>query len=139
MRVTVSKSIVTWKLGKELVTAGVAHHGMSLFGNVLEILLDNEGQSATAQTVIDAHNGVDTIDQRYQAAKVTAKNIPNWATWTQADWTNWFNANISATQVSAIASLADAKVVLGKMATVLDSLAKMEIALRDQVWPDLPE
>jgi len=79
------------------------------------------------------------ISGREAVAKTTAKNIPNWATWTQEQWATWRDANISAAQITAIGSLADAKVMLGRMATVLDSLAKMEIALRDQVWPDLPE
>lgn len=139
MRITVNKIIIPWKLGKELVAAGIAHHGMSLFDNVLEILLDNEGQSSSAQAVIDSHNGVDTILQRESAAKITAKAIPNWATWTQQDWATWRDANVSVTQINAVASLADAKVIMNKMATVLDSLAKMEIALRDQNWPDIPE
>jgi len=81
----------------------------------------------------------DPVRARQVASKTTAKNIPNWATWTQTDWATWRDANVSATQIDAIGNLADAKVMLNKMSVVLDSLAKMEIALRDQVWPDLPE
>lgn len=139
MRVTVEKNIVTWKLGKELITASIPHYGMSLFGNVLEILLVDENQSAAAQVAINAHDGIDTTAQRQSTAKTTAKNIPNWATWSQQDWAIWRDANVSSTQVNTIGSLADAKAVLLKMAVVLDSLAKLEIAIRNQVWPDLPE
>jgi len=75
---------------------------------------------------------------RFQAAKTSAKNIPNWATWSQQDWAMWRDLNVSATQINAIGNLTDAKAMLNKMSVVLDSLAKMEISLRDQVWPDLP-
>lgn len=43
MKIIVNKPIVCWKLGKELLLAGINHSGMSLFdGGVLEILLANE-------------------------------------------------------------------------------------------------
>ena len=79
------------------------------------------------------------VDLRQAASKATAKAIPNWATWTQADWTTYYNANISATQINAIANLTDAKAMLNKMSIIIDRLAKMEIALRDHNFPDLPE
>lgn len=139
MRVVINKAIATRKLGKELIAAGILHNGMSIFGEELEILLVNKNQAAQAQVVINAHDGIDTIAQRQTAAKVTAKNVPNWATWSQQDWATWRDANVSATQINAVGSLADAKGILNKMSVVLDSLAKMEIALRDQVWPDIPE
>jgi len=139
MKITVNKPIVTWKLGKELVAANIPHNGMSLFANELVIMLSNEAQEPQAQAVVDAHNSIDTIEQRFSAAKTTAKNIPNWTTWSQQNWATWRDANISATQVNAIGSLVDAKAILLKMSIVLDNLAKMEIALRDQVWPDIPE
>ncbi len=139
MRITVNKTIVTWKLGKELVLAGIAHNGMSLLGETLEILLVNDAQAPQAQTVVDAHTGVDTILQRWQGARATAQQIPNWATWTQQDWATWRDANVSATQINAIVTLVDARPILLKMAQVLDGLAKMELALRDQIFPELPE
>ena len=140
MQTVINKTIVPWKLGKELQAAGIAHNGMSLFpGNVLDIALVNEAQAPQAQTVINAHDSIDTMLSRQAVAEATAKNIPNWAKWSQQDWTTYRDANISATQINAVASLADAKVIMNKMALVLDSLAKMEIALRDQIWPDIPE
>lgn len=75
--------------------------------------------------------------EKENLARDFAKNIPNWATWTQQQWNAWRDANISATQIDAIGNLADAKIMLTKMSTVLDNLAKMEIAIRDQVWWDL--
>lgn len=79
------------------------------------------------------------ILDRQSSAKVFAKAIPNWAAWTQNDWTTYYNANISATQINLIANLTDAKAMLNKMSIIIDRLAKMEIALRDFTMPDLPE
>jgi hypothetical protein len=81
----------------------------------------------------------DPEQARQMDARATAKNIPSWATWSQSDWAAWRDSNISATQINAIANLTEAKAMLNKMSTVIDSLAKMEIAMRDQIWPDLPE
>jgi hypothetical protein len=66
-------------------------------------------------------------------AKVDAVNIPNWATWTQAEFLTWYNANISPTQVNAEASLADAKVVQLAMSAELKALGQMVIAQRDML------
>jgi len=79
------------------------------------------------------------VKARRTAAIITAKAIPDWAAWDQAQWAAWRDANISAAKINAIGNLADAKAMLIKMSIVLDRLAKMEIAIRDQVWPDLPE
>ncbi len=77
---------------------------------------------------------------RQSAAWDIAYAIPDgWRTWTHADWTAYYNANISATEIAKIGSLADAKAILTKMSTVLDRIAKMVIALRDHTFPDLPE
>lgn len=140
MRTLFNKTIVVWKLEKELSSANIPHHGISIFPpNLIEVLLVDENQSAQAQVVIDAHDGIDTSLLRAMAAKTIAKNIPNWATWSQQNWATWQAANVSATQINAVASLADAKVILNKMSVVLDNLAKMEIALRDQIWSDIPD
>ena len=88
----------------------------------------------------------DPNQARQIAARTTAKNIPNWALWTQQDWLNYFGSNLSDTeidaQVNTITTLATAKVVIAIMFKrqnkILDALAKLEIALRDQIWPDLP-
>jgi len=139
MRVTVNKTIVTWKLGRELVTAGIAHNGMSLFGNELEILLANEGQAAQAQAVIDAHDGIDPVAIRHAAAKSVADAIPSWSTWTQAEWANYFSANLSDAEADLVTSIAAARVMIKRQNLVINNLVKLVIALRDQVWPDLPE
>lgn len=79
-------------------------------------------------------------DLRRNEAEPYARTIPNgWRTWTQAQWTDYYNANISATQIDTITNLADAKAFLRKLSVVIDRMAKLEIALRDFIFPDLPE
>src|SRR5574341_1736014 len=72
-----------------------------------------------------------------QAAKSVAAAIPNWATWTQAEFQAWYDANISPTQINAITSLAEAKSILLKQSAAIEALAKMAVAMRNQLWPDL--
>lgn len=143
MRTIVNKTIVTWKLGKELIAAGIAHNGMSIFpdaaGDVLEILLVNENQASAALIVINAHDGIDSVAACGNAARMAAKNIPQWATWTQDGWATYFSGNLANGNVTGIGSLADAKLMLAKQNAAINALAKMVIALRDQTWPDLPE
>ena len=76
---------------------------------------------------------------RKLAAHDQVKAIPNWATWAQADWATFYNANLSQTQITAITSLAEAKLMIAKQNTVLDAIVKMVLALRDNIWPDLPD
>jgi hypothetical protein len=95
------------------------------------------GQITTLNNLYAAHDPVDYVALVAQGAEASAAAIPNWASWTLAQWNTYYNANISGTQVTAIATLADAKIVLGKMSTVIDSLAKMEIALRNKTFPKL--
>lgn len=68
---------------------------------------------------------------RQAAARVKANAISNWATWSETDWEEFFNANLGNGQVAAISNLADAKAMLVKQNTVINALARMVIALRD--------
>jgi len=70
-------------------------------------------------------------EYRKGLARIDAAAIPNWATWTQAQWTTYYQNNINGTQINAIANLADAKAVMLKMSAVIDAQAKMLIALRN--------
>jgi hypothetical protein len=139
MKTIIDKNIVAWKLGKELVIAGIQHNGMSLFGTTLEILLVDENQAAQAQTVINVHTGVDPIAQRYNAAESNARNVPSWATWTETQVVDWWNTNLSDAQVDAIANLADAKILMKKQNAGIKAMARMLIAIRDRVFPNVPE
>lgn len=139
MRVTVKKVIVPAKLGRELIAAGVQHKGMSRFGDVLEVLLVDENQSAQAQAIIDAHDGIDTIEQRSITAEAAARNVPGWSMWTEEQTLDWWNTNLSDAQVDAVANLADAKALMKKQNAALKAMARMLIAMRNQLWPRLPE
>jgi hypothetical protein len=105
------------------------------------------GDVLTQYSNAAGYNAILAVRNRQLGAKAIAKNIPNWAAWSQQDWSNYFNTNLSDTeidaQVATISSLATAKTVMAlimkRQNKILDALAKMEIALRDQVWPDLPE
>lgn len=74
---------------------------------------------------------VNQQEYRRLQARIDANEIPNWATWTQAQWTTYYNSNIGNGNIPAIGNLADAKAMLTKMAVVMDAQAKMIIALRN--------
>jgi hypothetical protein len=76
---------------------------------------------------------------RWRTARITAKSIPNWATWTQGEWQTYFDANLSDAEIDKVTSLAAARVALKRMNTIIDKLAKLELALRDEAWPELPD
>lgn len=132
-------------LTRKLNVAGISHSGVTAgIGRVILHGIDPTQEQA-ARALVAAYDPGELVQfkarclARLTDARITAKSIPNWATWSQQDWAAWRDANVSATQINAIGSLADAKAMLNKLAVVLDSLAQMEIALRDQIWPDLPE
>lgn len=79
------------------------------------------------------------VRNRQATAHAAAKAIPNWASWTQAQWQTYFNANLSDTEADTVTSLATARVMIKRQNLVILNLVKMVIALRDAVYPDLPE
>ena len=88
----------------------------------------------------------DTLDSifnkpfyREKQSRITAKNIPAWATWTQDDWMAYFNANLSDSEADLVTSLATARVMIKRQNLVIKNLVKMVIAIRDAVWSDLPD
>jgi hypothetical protein len=96
------------------------------------------GQITTLNALYNAHNPTDNAAARSAAAEAAFAALPNWATWDYSDWNTWYAANISSTQITAVASLADAKAVMGKMSIVLDNLAKSVISLRNRTFPKIP-
>lgn len=139
METIIEKSIIPWKLGKELLAANIAHNGISVFGERLEILLTDERQAAQAQIIIDAHNGVDDAEQRKSTAIGAVRNIPGWATWDESQLQAWYNANLSNAQVDGVANLVDAKAMLKKQNAAILAMARMLLAVRNQTWPQLPD
>lgn len=75
----------------------------------------------------------DPVRHKMNQGKADVGNIPNWATWTQAQFLTWYNANISPTQINAEVTLADAKVVQLAMSAELKALGQMMIAQRDML------
>lgn len=79
------------------------------------------------------------IKDRELTAKTNASNIPGWALWDEQAALDWYNANLADGLVDNIGSLADAKVMLKKQNAAIQALGRMIIAIRDKLWPDLPE
>jgi hypothetical protein len=77
------------------------------------------------------------VTNRFKQSRITTKAIPNWATWTQADWDTYFAANLSTTQMNAVSSTAQIRAMMNKQNLVIQNLVKLVIALRDETWPDL--
>ena len=89
--------------------------------------------------------------RKTNAAK-TARAIPSWATWTQAEADAWATTNIATplatarTSLPATLTLATARAAFVVLLNILDKMwqlqkanAQMTLALRDEIWPDLSE
>lgn len=74
---------------------------------------------------------------RWKLSRTTAKAIPSWATWTQADWDAYFNANLSTAQVNVVSTTAQIRAMMNKQNLIIQNLVKLVIAMRDDTWPDL--
>ena len=75
---------------------------------------------------------------RLNSAKELARAIPNWATFTREEAETWYTDNVR-NPFTAATTLAAVKLVIGTMINVLWRIIQMELALRDQIWPDLPD
>jgi hypothetical protein len=69
-------------------------------------------------------------------AQESAKNIPSWATWTEAEADAWYQTNIR-TPFAAASTLAAMKAVIGTIITVQWATIRLVLALRDHNWLDL--
>jgi len=126
---------------------------MSLFTDLqavgLPVQFATDGVGATFSRTLDDHEFELYLDilfpnrpaqrARLAAAKPYAKNIPNWSTWTQAQLLTWWNANLADSIVDGFAIPAGVKSMLKAQNAAILRIAQMEIALRDQIWPDLPD
>ncbi|HEX6035773.1 MAG TPA: hypothetical protein VFY83_15130 [Anaerolineales bacterium] len=78
--------------------------------------------------------------QRLEAAKLTAKAIPGWATWTQREFATWCDNNLMAdAAIDATTLSAALKANIKANNAFVRNAGKMLIAMRDQLWADLPE
>lgn len=82
---------------------------------------------------------VQRVRDRKANSASNAKRIPNWALWDEAQAAQWFEDNLSDAIIDSVSNLDEAKVILKRYAAVLRGLARMSIAIRDHIWPDLPE
>lgn len=139
MIIIVQKPIVTWKLGRELLAAGISHNGMSLFENQLEIYLVDPQQAGQVEAVVDAHDGIDTVAERLAAAEGQVRAVPGWSRWSEAEALDWWASNLDDAQVESVETLADATALMKKQNAVLKSMARLLIALRNRQFPQLPE
>ena len=79
------------------------------------------------------------IEARRDNAKTDAKAIPNFASWDEQQFIDWFNTHLGDTIIDGIANYDDLKVVLKDIVNVQTGLTRFMIATRNKLWPDLPE
>lgn len=113
-------------LDSDLKAAGLPVQGTAIAGQTVLFT-----RTLTPQEEATYESIVNPIIYRQAQARAEATAIPNWATWTHAQWSAYFNSNLANGNVTAIANLADAKLMLAKQNAVIDALAKMVIALRN--------
>ena len=128
------------KLSEEIIAAGIPISGCSSTGIVWgpDGITEIQNQP-NVQAIIATHDPFDYVLQRQIGAESVAAAIPNWAGWSTLEWQTYYDANISTTQINAITNLADAKAMLNKLSNIINSIAKMEIALRNRVFPKLED
>ena len=79
------------------------------------------------------------IEQRRDSAKDSAKAIPNWATWSEAEAGAWFEANLGDAVVDGLGLPANVTTFLKALTAAVKGEGRFIIAIRDKEWPDLPE
>lgn len=119
-----------WDALQEPPESGVLKHFVEFETIATETQIDSILSTTATQSEIDSLGNVIGTETR-------VSNIPNWATWTEAEALAWWETNLSDTVVDAIGNLADAKEVLKDQNQAIKSMARMLIALRDKNWPNL--
>jgi hypothetical protein len=113
----------------------------------LVIFPDPPTVTSTSQTA-----SIVAAKARLAQASKTARGIPLWALWTQAEADAWATTNIATplasarTSLPATLTLATARAAFVVVLNILDKMwalqkanAQMTLAIRDEIWPDLPE
>jgi hypothetical protein len=83
-------------------------------------------------------------------SRAHAKAIPSWASWTEQEALDWIQANIGTPLATPIppnpmtvqqirAVLVSFVNIMNNMNAVQTAMARMEIAVRDEIWPDLQD
>jgi len=130
MRIKISKTVVPYKLTRELIAAGVPLLApvalLPKDGLYIPILQADEVLYIDIiNTVIDAHDGIDDIAVLKADAEQRIKNIPNWATWTETEAQTWFIENIDPLNIP------------DEIKNLLRNYGRILLALRDKTWPEL--
>jgi len=136
--ITITKTIIVSHLVQEMVTAGYTQFTYDPIANTFTV--NNSSDTAGVTAVYTAHTGLPYPSELRQIAAMPAiAAITNWSTWQQSDWTTWYNANISLTQINALSVIpADVKALLIKQSAVIQGLAQVLLALRDYLFPKMP-
>lgn len=120
-------------------------------GDLICPSLPNLTDADLLDCIVDV-NAIAASEARKAQASKTARAIPSRATWTQAEADAWATTNIATplanarTSLPATLTLATARAAFVVLLNILDKMwqlqkanAQMTLALRDEVWPDLPE
>lgn len=127
------------RLSQRLAELGIPIEGIAIENGRVGVDVLKEPTSeelATIQAELDAHDPAVPSAQTRDGAAAQAAAIPAWATWTEAEALAWLQANIDD-PLAAATTVAQVKPILQRMAAVLQAMARMEIALRNQAWPEL--
>ena len=116
------------------------------------------GHESEIQAIVDAHVPdplyfpADLIRLHEEEAEAQVATVPGWAHWTEAEALAWFTENIAdpldtvpdvdgltTTQYRANAQAIDAQWqdVITAQAAAIRGLARMVLALRNKLWPNL--
>lgn len=134
-----------WKLTQELTSAGIQHSGCNTSGKVWDLSNNEIQDRPDVAAVLAAHvpeSGAtreQRITTRQTAAHATAKAIPNWASWTQAQLQTWWNSNLADSIVDGFSVPAGVRTMLKAQNAAILREGQMLIAIRDRLMPDLPE
>jgi len=138
----------------------IDHYGV--VGNNQVLVPDEmvDGLEVQIQGIIDAH----TPDPFYfpeqrefaisEGSQTDVENIPGWASWNEDTALDWFSTNVenliseipdidgltpAQFTANAQAIMAQYQDIITAQATVIKSLARLVIALRNKTWPSLQE
>lgn len=95
-------------------------------GSFCRVFYENASDESAIRAVEATHDAAqlsksERLDAVRTGAKDAAAAIPNWATWTAPQATDWLTANIADVNTR----------------TALIAMARMLVALRNARWPDL--
>lgn len=111
------------KLFQELLDAGYIDVGINKRLNKIYANKDEEIQDTSEiQALLQVHDPTDYVEARQQASEDNAKNIPGWATWSEAEM---------------LAKIDNDVVDLASTKKALKAMARMLIALRNKNFPNL--